>query len=87
MAAFALMDANPVDKDAEADELETMRGLFTKSLAPARALAKGTILTRDMLLAKKPGSGIPAGELDSIVGRRLARDVEPARLLRRDDLE
>lgn len=85
--AFAVMDANPVDKDAEADDLETMRGLFTKSLAPARALPTGTVLTADMLLAKKPGSGIPAQELDSIVGRRLRRDVEPGRLLRREDLE
>lgn len=85
--AFAVMDAHPIDKDAEADELETMRGLFTKSLAPAMALTKGTVLTADMLLAKKPGSGIPAQELDSIVGRRLARDVAPDRLLRLEDLE
>ena len=85
--AFAAMDANPIDKDAEAAELETMRGLFTKSLAPARRLAGGTVLTADMLLFKKPGGGIPAEELDRIVGRTLAHDVSPDRLLRREDLE
>ena len=86
-AAFAEMDANPVDKDAVADELETMRGLFTKSLAPGRALAKGTVLTADMLTAKKPGTGISATRLAEIVGRTLARDVVPDRLLRPEDLQ
>jgi N-acetylneuraminate synthase len=85
--AFARMDAHPIDKDREADELEAMRGLFTKSLAPVRVLPKGTVLTADMLTAKKPGSGIPAAELAAVVGRRLSIDVDPDRLLRRDDLE
>ena len=85
--AFAVMDANPIDKDAEADDLETMRGLFTKSLAPSRPLGKGTVLTTDMLLAKKPGSGIPANDIDKVLGRSLARDVSPDRLLRHEDLE
>ena len=86
-AAFAEMDANPVDKDAAADELETMRGLFTKSLAPSRDLAKGTVLTAEMLTAKKPGTGISATKLDEIVGRTLSRDVVPDRLLRPEDLQ
>ncbi len=86
-AAFAEIDANPVDKDAVADELETMRGLFTKSLAPSRALAKGTVLTAEMLTAKKPGTGIAATELDEILGRTLSRDVVPDRLLRPEDMQ
>jgi len=85
--AFARMDANPVDKDRMADELETMRGLFTKSAAPARALARGTVLAPGMLVAKKPGTGIPAGEIGRLLGRRLARDVAPDRLLTLEDLE
>jgi N,N'-diacetyllegionaminate synthase len=86
-AAFAEMDANPVDKDAAADELETMRGLFTKSLAPSRALAKGTVLAADMLTAKKPGTGIAATNLEDVLGRTLSRDVVPDRLLRPEDLQ
>ena len=86
-AAFAEMDANPVDKDVVADEMETMRGLFTKSLAPTRALTKGTVLTADMLTAKKPGTGIAATSLNEFIGRSLARDVVPNRLLRLEDLQ
>ncbi len=69
-----------------ADELETMRSLFTKSLAPSRPLAKGTTLATDMLTAKKPGTGIPAKRVDEFVGRVLVNDVRPDRLLRPEDV-
>ena len=85
--AFARMDAHPDDKDRMADELETMRGLFTKSAAPARALPAGTVLAPGMLVAKKPGTGIPAAEIPALAGRRLARAVVPDRLLVPEDLE
>ncbi len=84
--AHAVMRRHPVDKDALADELETMRGLFTKSLAPSRDLARGTVLTADMLTAKKPGTGIAAGRREEFIGRTLARDVAADRLLREEDL-
>ena len=86
-AAFAEMDAHPVDKDVVADEMETMRGLFTKSLAPVQTLAKGTVLTADMLTAKKPGIGIAATRLDEFIGRTLANDVQPDRLRRPEDMQ
>jgi N-acetylneuraminate synthase len=85
--ALVTMAENPVDKDAMAAELAEMRGLFSKSLAPARALPAGTVLLADMLTAKKPGTGILAAELDDVVGRRLSNDVGPERLLRREDLD
>lgn len=85
--AFTEMAAHPVDKDALADELAQMRALFTKSAAPTRALAAGTVLAADMLCAKKPGSGIPATEIPNLIGRRLVRDVSADRLLRPEDLD
>ncbi|MDP7164986.1 MAG: N-acetylneuraminate synthase family protein [Alphaproteobacteria bacterium] len=85
--ALVTMEKNPVDKDAMAAELAEMRGLFSKSLAPVRPLSAGTRLSADMLTAKKPGTGIPAAELDDVVGRRLTIDVGPERLLRREDLD
>jgi N-acetylneuraminate synthase len=85
--AFAAMDAHPVDKDRAAEELATMRKLFQRSLAlksPGRA---GAVLTRDMLTAKKPASGIPADAIDTVLGRRLVRDVASDRLLAWEDME
>ncbi len=85
--ALAVMDGHPVDKDALAQELAPVRAMFRRSLAPVRELPAGTMLSAEMLTAKKPGTGIPEKELNRIVGRRLARDVLPERLLRREDLE
>jgi N-acetylneuraminate synthase len=85
--ALAVMDAHPVSKDEVAEELAPVRAMFRRSLSPNRALPAGTVLTADMLTAKKPGTGIPETEHNQIAGRRLARDVVPERLLRREDLE
>ena len=79
--------ANPVDKDAAARELAPMRQLFMKSVVARRPLAAGTVLARTDLAAKKPGTGIPAEQLGSLVGRRLARNVAADALLSSEDLE
>lgn len=85
--AFGAMDRHPVDKDAMALELASMRDLFMRSAAPTRALPAGTVLTADMIAAKKPGTGIPASRIPSLVGRKLRREVSPERLLREEDFE
>lgn len=85
--ALTVMDSHPIDKNSISEELAPMRAMFRRSLSPARNLQAGTVLTADMLIAKKPGTGIPEGEHNQIIGRRLARDVVAERLLRREDLE
>lgn len=85
--AFATIDAHPVDKDALASELSSMRELFGKSLAPTRPLKRGEVLIRDMLTLKKPGHGIAANKIDTLLGRTLGRNASPDRLLRWEDLE
>lgn len=85
--AIAIMDNHPVDKDGMANELAPVRAMFRRSLAPARPLQKGTVLSAEMLIAKKPGTGIPESRLASLVGQRLARDVSPDRLLQANDIE
>ena len=84
--AFGELSRNAVDKDAAAKSLETMRGLFSKSLALRRSLPAGAALAAADLTAKKPGTGIPTSRLHEIVGRRLRRDVPDDRLLDWDDL-
>lgn len=85
--AFYIMQQNPVDKDVMADKLETMRGLFTKSIALKSDLPAGTVLLQEMLTAKKPGTGIPFQDCHKIIGKRLLRDVPSDRLLRLEDIE
>jgi N-acetylneuraminate synthase len=85
--AIAEMLAHPVDKDRIAGDLAQTRATFGKSIALARSLPAGTVLARDMLTVKKPGTGIPAAEIDTLVGRRLKRDADAQRLLSRDDID
>lgn len=81
------MRAHPVDKDAAAAETAPLRKLFTRSIVLAEALPVGTVLTREHLVIKKPGTGLPPAQLDNVVGRRLVRPVVVDQLLAAEDLE
>jgi N-acetylneuraminate synthase len=60
--------------------------LIRKSLVAAAPLAKGTVLTRQMIEIKRPRGGIEPRDLERVVGRTLARDVEEDAPLGWDDL-
>jgi N-acetylneuraminate synthase len=81
------MRANPVGKDDAAKETAPLRRLFTRSVVAAQALPAGTILAREHLAVKKPGTGLPPDRLADVVGRRLARPVAADQLLAPEDLE
>lgn len=81
------MAANPIDKTEVGEHIAPLREIFLKSLVPTRDLPAGTVLEADHLGAKKPGTGIPASQFDSTVGRRLARDVTRDVPLQPSDLE
>jgi N-acetylneuraminate synthase len=78
--------ANPVDKDAAARELAEMRRLFTKSVVAREALASGTRLEPHHLALKKPGTGLPAAQLERLLGRRLGRAVPKGAAISLEDL-
>ncbi len=78
--------AHPADKNTIDKAVEPLRAIFLKSVVLRENLAAGTVLRRDHLTAKKPGTGIPACEIESVIGCALARDVEADRPLQRDDL-
>jgi len=81
------MRANPVDKDVFARELAPLRQIFTRSLVAREALPAGTVLTRDHLAIKKPGTGLSPDRLEEVVGRRLRRPVEADQVLAAEDIE
>jgi N,N'-diacetyllegionaminate synthase len=80
------MMANPVDKDAMAVEMAPLRNLFTKSIVLSSDLPAGTVLRKEHLTIKKPGTGIPADRLPELVSRTLKRAVTANSLLSEDDL-
>ncbi len=80
------MAANPISKNAIDPRTAPMRQIFFKSVVPLSDLAKGTRLTREVLGLKKPGTGIPAAEFESVIGRELKHAVMKDKPLQQDDL-
>jgi N-acetylneuraminate synthase len=81
------MNRAPVDKDAAAARLEPLRRLFTKSIVARVPVPQGTVLQRDHLALKKPGTGMPGARLDELLGRRLLRPLAADEFLTEDHLE
>jgi N,N'-diacetyllegionaminate synthase len=77
----------PVDKDAEAQALAEMKQIFEKSVVSSREIPAGAVISREMVAAKKPGTGIPARRLDEVVGLRARHTIAADTVLTEDDLE
>ncbi len=75
------MRTSAVDKNAMAEEMTPLRNLFTKSIVAEIDLPSGAVLTPESLAVKKPGTGIPAERLDSMIGRRLRRPLAAGEML------
>lgn len=81
------MKAHPLDKDASAKETAPLRKLFTRSLVASADLPAGTVIAREHVAIKKPGTGLAPDRLDEIIGRRLKRPVVADQVLAADDIE
>jgi N,N'-diacetyllegionaminate synthase len=81
------MKAHPLDKDASAKETAPLRKLFTRSLVASTDLPAGTVIAREHVAIKKPGTGLAPDRLDEIIGRRLKRPVLADQVLAADDIE
>jgi N-acetylneuraminate synthase len=80
------MNQHPIDKNQLAGDLTPMRDLFTKSVVARFPLPVGTVLQIGHLSLKKPGTGIPASQLQNLIGRSLRHPVEADQLLHESDL-
>ncbi|MBI5629775.1 MAG: N-acetylneuraminate synthase family protein [Elusimicrobia bacterium] len=80
------MNASGASKNELSRKTAGLRPLFTKSVAARVRLSRGAVLRREHLALKKPGTGIPAAELERLLGRRLKKDVPADALLKRGDL-
>jgi N,N'-diacetyllegionaminate synthase len=76
----------PIDKAQVDGSVAGMRDIFFKSVVAARDLPAGTVLARRDLDLKKPGNGIPAAQLDSLVGKTLRQAVGRDSPLKHEDI-
>jgi N,N'-diacetyllegionaminate synthase len=75
----------PFAKQVLAEEQEVRRQA-RQSVVARRDLAAGTVLTSAMLCVKRPGTGVPAAEMEQVVGRVLVREVKGNGVLRWEDV-
>lgn len=61
-------------------ESQNLTGI-RRSIVAKRAIAKGTRLSEEMLICKRPGTGIPPDEMDNLVGLRVNQDISEDEIL------
>lgn len=80
------MKYNPVNKDAISSELSRNSQIFAKSVCAKVPIPKGTILSREMLALKKPANGIPAQQVEAIIGNKVNRDFDVDEFIKQTDI-
>jgi N-acetylneuraminate synthase len=83
--AISVMLAHPVDKD-DVTTYRSMKDIFEKSVVSVVDIPAGGVIRADMLGIKKPGTGIPAARIDSVIGRRAARLIRADSVLSESDI-
>ncbi|MAN60027.1 MAG: N-acetylneuraminate synthase [Flavobacteriaceae bacterium] len=77
---------NPVDKSSS-DDFTELKGIFEKSLAINKNIAKGHILRFEDLEAKKPkGHGIDAMAFETVLGQKVNRSMNQWEFLNHSDI-
>ena len=74
---------NKVDKN-NLDSYKEMKLIFQKSIFSNNFIKKGDKFDFNNLAFKKPGSGIPASEIDDIIGKISSKDIEKGTMIKKD---
>ena len=82
--AIETMLKTKVDK-SDAKLFAEMKVVFEKSVVSVTDIAKGTVITADMVAVKKPGTGIPAAQLAAVIGAMAVRDIKADSVLQKKD--
>lgn len=73
-------------KEASESEKKNI-AVARKSIHTARKLALGHVLTKEDIIVLRPGDGISAMEIDTVIGKKLTKDVAKAYKLSKTDLD
>ena len=64
--------------------LEGMRKTFMKSIVASENLSKGSKIDKDSIKMKKPGTGLPASYIESIIGKILVKNIKKNTILKKE---
>ncbi len=80
-----MLESN-VDKN-DIGRFQQMKDIFQKSVTAKTEIPEGATISADMLAVRKPGTGIPAAEIESVIGKQVARAIEADTVLDWSDLK
>jgi N,N'-diacetyllegionaminate synthase len=73
-------------KTPTASEKEIMLGV-RKSLVAARDLKQGHVITKDDIAIKRPGTGIRPKLLESLIGKKIAKNIQKDKIIGQEDFK
>jgi len=85
--AWFTMSNKQKEKKKLSKKIKKMRKIFGKSLTLKKFYPIGTILSREILTLKKPGTGIPFYKIKSIIGKKLIKNKSEKTLLTKKDFK
>ncbi|MCL0101987.1 N-acetylneuraminate synthase family protein [Dehalococcoidia bacterium] len=78
--ATETMLESDIDKD-NIEQFRVMKDTFEKSVVSTVDIPAGTVIERDMLGIKKPGTGVPARQISDILGRTAVTQINANTLI------
>jgi N,N'-diacetyllegionaminate synthase len=79
----ALGDGQKHAMQAEQD----VKNVARRSIVAHRTIPQGSYITNDMLVFKRPGTGIPPSRVSAVIGRKATRTIQGDTLVQFEDLE
>jgi N,N'-diacetyllegionaminate synthase len=80
--SFYLMTNSP-----KAKKINNINKIFSRSIALKTSLKKGSIIKKEMIVLKKPGTGIQEIDIDNIVGKVLLKNYDSKYLLTKSHIK
>ena len=74
------------ERTVSQEELQQRQNM-RRSIVASIALSKNTILTEDMIIAKRPGTGISVSNYRDIIGKRIKNEMSSGHIIQWDELE
>lgn len=65
----------------------TARMNARRSIVSAQEITKGTVITREMLTFKRPGTGIAPSMIDTVIGKKAAKDLPEDHIFQDADIK
>ena len=82
-----IMKNNSISKNSQTKKISGIKDNFTKSICLNKNLKKGSIITVQDIIFKKPGNGIKYRDLKKVLGRVAKKNLNLKRILKWSDFE